>query len=104
MPTSLMRSENDLSVRSPDGRLAIGIVGMSLCTFFIITFAVCVAGYILLPSIPITHAALSLFLPNFSGLDWRSIFIGLAASVFWGWYIAVLFCPLYNIFSRQGRQ
>ena len=104
MATSLAQSGDAASVPVPSGRLAIGIVGVSLCTFFIITFAVCVAGYMLLPSIPITHAALTLFLPNFSGLDWRSIFVGLAASVFWGWYIALLFCPLYNFFSRQGRQ
>lgn len=101
---TLIQSEENVSVRPAGARLAIGIVGMSLCAFLIITFAVCVAGYILLPSVPITHAALSLFLPNFSGLDWKAIFVGLAASVFWGWYIALLFCPIYNFFSRQGRQ
>lgn len=87
-----------------DGRLSIGVVGITVSSFFVITYATCIAGYILLPSIPITHSALALFLPGFTRLDWNTIFIGLAGSILWGWYIAVVFCPLYNFYARQGRR
>ncbi|MCC8364655.1 DUF5676 family membrane protein [Lysobacter sp. A6] len=97
-------SSENTSVRSYDGRLAIGVVGITVSSFFVVTYVVCIVGYILLPSIPITHSALTLFLPGFTHLDWDTIWMGLAGSILWGWYIALVFCPLYNFYSRQGRK
>lgn len=91
-------------MRGTQARLAIGVVGITISSFFLITYVVCVAGYILLPGIPITHSALALFLPGFTHLDWNTIFMGLAGSILWGWYIAIVFCPLYNFYARQGRR
>jgi hypothetical protein len=42
---------------------------------------------------------LSLLLPWFSLLTWRSFLIGLVESFAYGWFIAIVFAPLYNFFS-----
>jgi hypothetical protein len=83
---------------------ALGVVplGLSLSAFFAISSAICIAGYLLFPALPVQHAALSIFLPGFELLSWRSFFLGLVESVTWGWYIAVLFVPLYNFFNRRA--
>ena len=76
-------------------------LGLSLGTFFVISYVICIAGYLLLPGFPVQHASLSIFLPGFELLSWRSFFLGLIESFIWGWYIAVVFAPLYNFFGRR---
>lgn len=78
--------------------IPVTIVGMALSSFLALSFVLCVAGYLLLPGLPITHSALSIFLPGFKLLDWPSFWLGLVESVAWGWYIAVGFGLLYNYF------
>ena len=83
--------------------VAIPIVtlGLSLSLFFVISYLICIAGYLLLPGFPVQHSALSIFLPGFELLSWRSFCLGMAESFIWGWYIALVFAPLYNFFSRR---
>src|SRR6266536_3307702 len=88
--------------RSGHGAVSLqGVVtlGLSLSAFFAISYLICIAGYLLFPGVPVQHAALSIFLPGFELLNWRSFFLGLVESVLWGWYIAVVFGPLYNFFN-----
>ena len=44
---------------------------------------------------------LTLFLPGFELLTLRSFCLGLAESFFWGWFVALIFGPLYNFFSLR---
>ena len=93
-----------LVVRSNNGEAAsirIVTLGLSLSVFFVISYMICIAGYLLLPGFPVQHAALSIFLPGFELLTWQSYFLGLIESFVWGWYIALVFGPLYNFFSRR---
>ena len=76
-------------------------LGLSLSAFFVISYIICIAGYLLLPSFPVQHSALSIFLPGFELLSWQSYFLGLIESFIWGWYIALVFGPLYNFFIRR---
>jgi len=76
-------------------------LGLSLSLFFVISYVICIAGYLLLPGFPVQHAALSIFLPGFEFLSWQSYFLGLIESFVWGWYIALVFGALYNFFSRR---
>ena len=69
--------------------------------FFVISYLICVLGYLLFATLPIEHAVLSIFLPGFELLSWRSYFLGLIESFVWGWYIALVFGPLYNFFLRR---
>jgi hypothetical protein len=83
------------------GSIPIVTLGLSLSLFFVISYLICIAGYLLLPGFPVQHAALSIFLPGFELLSWRSFCLGMAESFVWGWYIAVVFGLLFNFFSRR---
>ena len=73
--------------------------GLSLSLFLAISYVLCVIGYLLFPSLPISHSSLALFLPGFELLNWRTFFLGLGESFAWGWYVALIFGPLYNFFA-----
>jgi len=77
--------------------------GMSLSLFLLISYVLCIIGYLIFPGLPINHAALAIFLPGFELLSWSSFFIGLIESVAYGWYIALIFGPLYNFFVMRWR-
>jgi anaerobic C4-dicarboxylate transporter len=79
-------------------------LGMGLSAFLAISYVICIVGYLLLPTLPVAHAALGIFLPGFTLLTWPSFFLGLVESAAWGWYVAVLFAPLYNFFARRFPQ
>jgi hypothetical protein len=83
------------------GAIPIVTLGLSLSLFFVISYVICIAGYLLLPGFPVQHAALSIFLPGFELLGWRSFCLGMAESFIWGWYIALVFGALYNFISRR---
>src|SRR5215469_599090 len=89
----------------PDGgegaAIRVVTLGLSLSVFFLISYVICIAGYLLLLGFPVQHAALSIFLPGFELLSWRSFCLGMAESFIFGWYIALVFGTLYNFFSRR---
>ena len=93
-----------IGVRSNGGQAAsirIVTLGLSLSVFFVISYVICIAGYLLLPGFPVQHSALSIFLPGFELLSWRSFCLGMAESFIWGWYIALVFGALYNFICRR---
>ena len=78
-------------------------LGMSVSLFFVITYVACIVFYLLFPDLVQTHALLALFLPGFRLLDWPSFFIGFAESFAYGWYVALIFGPLFNFFAGRYR-
>src|SRR5437870_6449485 len=76
-------------------------LGLSLSAFFVFSYVVCVLGYLFLPSLPVEHSALAIFLPGFVLSNWQSFLLGLVETFAWGWYIAVVFGTLYNFFVRR---
>jgi len=87
-----------------DGRsIPVLALGWSLSVFFVISFVLCVLGYYLVPSLPVTHGALAVPLPGFQFDSWPRFILGLAESFAWGWYIAIVFGPLYNWFAARFR-
>ena len=103
------------STRQPLGNHATGIplpshraraipvfaLGMGLSVFLAISYVLCVLGYLFLPTLPIAHSALTIFLPGFTLLSWPSFCLGLGESFGWGWYVALVFGPIYNFFSSR---
>ena len=85
----------------PGKTVAARRLGMALSAFLAISYVLCIVGYFVLPGFPVKHEALSIFLPGFELLSWRTFLIGLAESYAWGWYIAVVFAPLYNFFGAR---
>lgn len=82
-------------------RLPVVAFGLSLSAFLAISFALCIVGYLIAPGLPVKHDALSIFLPGFELLTWKSFLLGLAETYAWGWYIALIFAPLYNFFAAR---
>lgn len=72
--------------------------GMSLSLFLVISYVLCIVGYLVWPSLPINHAAFVLFGPDFQQLNATLFCLGLVESFAFGWYIALIFAPLYNFF------
>ncbi len=81
-------------------RLSIVSLGLSLGFFISITFVLCVLFDLWFPSLAMNPAWASL-LPGFTWISWSSFALGLAETFAYGWYIALIFVPLYNFFSRR---
>lgn len=83
-------------------RIPVLALGMSLSMFFPISYVLCVLGYLLFPSLPVEHSALAIFLPGFTLLSFPSFLLGLVESFAWGWYITLVFTPIYNYFMTRA--
>lgn len=97
------RAGTPLSYRAGVPRLPVAVLGLSLSSFLVITYALCVIGYLVFPGLPINHAALAIFLPGFELLSWPSFLLGLVESFAYGWYVALIFGPLFNFFALRIR-
>jgi hypothetical protein len=72
-------------------------VGMATSLFFLITYVICVVGYLILPEwLMIPHNSLELFLPGFKLLTFGSFVLGAIEAYVFGWYVGALFGVLYN--------
>ena len=80
--------------------LPVMALGMALSLFFVISYLICITIYFI-PGLPISHAMLTTLLPGFELLSWRSFVLGLVESFAWGWYVALIFGPLYNFFALR---
>lgn len=81
--------------------IPLAVFGFSLSSFLAISYVFCIVGYLIFPQLPISHASLAIFLPGFSLLSWRTFLLGLAESFAWGWYVTLVFVPLYNFFASR---
>lgn len=87
---------------SPRQRLSIVVVGSSLGAFLAISFLLCIGLGLILPGWGL-HKPWLQFLPGFTWLTWPSFMLGLVESVAYGWYVALVFVPLFNaLTSRFG--
>ena len=91
------------STRATAVTLPIIAFGISLSLFLAISYALCILFYVLFPGTAEQHVLLSLFLPWLKVLTWPGFLLGLAASVAGGWYVALVFGPLYNFFAARGK-
>ena len=85
--------------------LPVVALGLSLSGFLLVSYLLCVLGFYLERSLgwslPIAHGALAIFLPCFAFDSVSRFVLGVVESLAWGWYIALIFGPLYNFFSLQ---
>jgi len=82
-------------------RISLVAVGHATSLFLVITFTLCVAFDVLFPE----HAMYSSWqklLPGFTGINWSSFFIGIIETYGYGWYIALIWVPLYNVFASRS--
>ncbi|MFV2091700.1 MAG: DUF5676 family membrane protein [Hyphomicrobiales bacterium] len=81
-------------------RIPVVPLGMSLGVLLAVTFVLCVLFDLWFPGQAMNQAWSSL-LPGFTWISWSSFFLGLAETFLYGWYIALIFAPLYNLLSRK---
>ena len=106
MPVDNLEAGRRLGVLSPATTvrfIPVLVLGMALSLFLAISYVICISSYLVLPGLPIKHDMLSIFLPGFELLSWRSFCLGLVESFAWGWYVALIFAPLYNFFALRWR-
>lgn len=75
-------------------------VGHATSLFLAITFILCVLWDLLLPEYAM-YASWRALLPGFEWLSWQSFFLGLVESWGYGWYFALIWVPLYNLFALR---
>jgi hypothetical protein len=75
-------------------------LGMSLGLFIALTFVLCVLFDLWFPDLAMNPVWVKL-LPGFTWISWPSFFLGLLESFGYGWYIALVFGPLFNFFAAR---
>src|SRR6266536_2036246 len=105
--------------------LSLVAVGHATSLFLAITFVLCVAFDLLFPAHAMFQAWQKLLpgfhwlslgsfflglieskklLPGFHWLSLGSFFLGLIESYAYGWYIALIWAPLYNVFALRKQR
>ncbi len=83
-------------------RLPVLALGASLGLFLAITYVLCVIFDLWFPD-QAMHLTWLRLLPGVTWLSWSSFFLGLVESFAYGWYVALIFGPLYNFFAARLR-
>lgn len=83
--------------------ISLAAVGHATSIFFVVTFALCVGFDLLFPDYAM-YEVWSRLLPGFEWLSWKSFFLGLIESYGYGWYVALIWVPIYNIVAARGRR
>ncbi len=78
--------------------VSIAAVGHATSVFLVVSYLLCVAFDLAVPGMAMYEAWQPL-LPGFKWISWSSFFLGLIETWLWGWYIALLWVPLYRLFS-----
>jgi 2TM family of unknown function (DUF5676) len=81
-------------------RCRIARVGHATSVFLAVTFVLCVSFGLLFPVYRMYEAWAPL-LPGFEWLTLGGFIFGLIGSYLYGWYIAILWVPLFNLFGRR---
>jgi hypothetical protein len=81
-------------------RIPLVAFGLSLGLFLAITYILCVGFDLIFPGQAMYQNWLRL-LPGFTWLTWPSFALGLIESFAYGWYVALIFCPLFNFFAAR---
>ena len=81
-------------------RIPVVALGMSLGVFLAVTYVLCVLFDLWLPT-QAMHPVWAPLLPGFTWLTWPSFFLGLVEAFAYGWYVALIFGPIYNFFAAK---
>lgn len=82
-------------------RVPVVALGMSLGSFFALTYVLCVLFDLWFPALAMNPVWAPL-LPGFTWISWTSFLLGLIEALAYGWYVALVFGPLYNFFAMRA--
>jgi len=81
-------------------QLSLKATGNASSLFLAISYSLCVGFDLLFPEHAM-YQAWEKLLPGFEWISWKSYFIGLIESYGYGWFFALIWVPLYNVFSAR---
>lgn len=81
-------------------RLPVVALGMSLGSFITFTYVLCVLFDLWLPD-QAMHSVWVPLLPGFEWISWSSFALGFVEFFAYGWYVALVFGPMFNFFSAR---
>ncbi|MEP7704136.1 DUF5676 family membrane protein [Paraglaciecola sp. 25GB23A] len=76
--------------------------GQASSLFISISFTLCVVFDLLFPQ-QAMYEVWQKLLPGFEWLNWQSFFLGLIESYLYGWFITLIWVPLYNFFGSKAK-
>ncbi|MEQ1871517.1 MAG: DUF5676 family membrane protein [Vicinamibacterales bacterium] len=80
--------------------LSLAAFGHATSLFLAITFVLCVGFDLVFPHMAMYRSWQAL-LPGFTWISWSSFLLGLLESYGYGWYVALIWVPLYNVLSAR---
>ncbi|MGJ8632235.1 MAG: DUF5676 family membrane protein [Glaciecola sp.] len=83
-------------------KISLMAFGHASSLFISISFVLCVVFGLLFPQ-NIMYEAWQPLLPGFEWLSWQSFFLGLVESYMYGWFITLIWVPLYNFFGSKAK-
>jgi len=83
-----------------NSRISLYAMGHASSLFLTISYSLCVVFDLMFPEHAMYEAWQKL-LPGFEWISWKSFFIGLVEIYGYGWFIALIWTPLYNIFAAR---
>jgi len=81
--------------------LSLSAFGYATSLFLAVTFVLCVGFDLLFPQMAMYQSWQAL-LPGFTWISWSSFLLGLVESYGYGWYVALIWVPLYNVFNARA--
>lgn len=81
--------------------LSLVALGHATSLFLAITFVLCVGFDLVFPHMAMYRSWQAL-LPGFTWISWSSFLLGLVESYGYGWYVALIWAPLYNVLSARA--
>ena len=81
--------------------LSLSAFGHATSLFLAITFVLCVGFDLLFPQMAMFRSWQAL-LPGFTWISGSSFLLGLVESYGYGWYVALIWVPLYNVFTARA--
>jgi hypothetical protein len=82
---------------------SLAAVGHATSLFLVMTFVLCVGFDLLFP----THAMFRAWhdlLPGFHWICWTSFVLGAIESYAYGWYVALIWVPIYNVVTLRRQR
>ena len=77
------------------------VVAWSMGLTTAVSFVLCVIWGLLTPESVHMHSFLEQVLPAFKWLSIGSFFLGLIESFLWGFYVGIVFVPIYNLLHKR---
>jgi uncharacterized protein DUF5676 len=85
------------------GPIPVAVLGMSLSLFLLISYLISLLFLWIAPGVLANDPVIAHFLLGQDPLGWQGFLLGVVRSFACGWFIALIFAPLYNFIAVRWR-